>query len=106
MMMLFLNWVNTTGEYILGRSVKNAAEVAIAAGSSDNMDLGQFIGSFYAQFFTVVNIVGLILQLFIVSRVLKLLGVRIAICILEDFTSLIELRICVYSSNFHCFGIG
>lgn len=82
LMMLFLNWVNTTGEYILGRSVKNAAEAAIAAGTANEMDLGEFIGSFYAQFYTVVNIVGLILQLFIVSRILKFFGVQIAICIL------------------------
>lgn len=78
-LMLLLNWVNTTGEYILGRSVKNAAEAAVAAGVAGKMDVGQFIGSFYARFFTVVNILGLLLQLFAVSRILKFLGVRTAL---------------------------
>ncbi len=42
----------------------------------------EYIGNFYAGFFTIVNLVGLLLQLFIVSRVLKYLGIRIAILIL------------------------
>ena len=82
LLMLFLNWVNTTGEYILGRSVKNAAESAVAAGMAGEIDVGQYIGLFYAQFFTVVNILGLLLQLFAVSRILKFLGVRIALVVL------------------------
>ena len=73
LLMLFLNWVNTTGEYILGRTVKEAAAAP---------DEETFIGHFYADFFSVVNIAGLLLQLFVVSRVLKYLGVRAAIFIL------------------------
>jgi AAA family ATP:ADP antiporter len=42
----------------------------------------EYIGNFYAKFFTVVNITGLLLQLFIVSRTLKYFGVRIALLIL------------------------
>ena len=42
----------------------------------------EYIGNFYAGFFTIVNLVGLLLQLFIVSRVLKYFGIRIAILIL------------------------
>lgn len=82
LLMLFLNWVNTTGEYILSRTIKAAAVAAIAAGSTGGMSEGQFIGKFYADFFGVVNVVALLFQLFAVSRVLKYLGVRIAILIL------------------------
>ncbi len=77
LLMLVLNWVNTTGEYILGRTVLEAASAA-----PEGVPVEQFIGAFYAGFYTVVNIVGLLLQLFVVSRVLKYLGVRSAIMIL------------------------
>lgn len=49
LLMLFLNWVNTTGEYILGRTIKAAAVAAIAAGSTGGISEGQFIGKFYAE---------------------------------------------------------
>lgn len=42
----------------------------------------EYIGNFYAGFFTVVNLIGLLLQLFLVSRILKYLGIRIAVLIL------------------------
>jgi AAA family ATP:ADP antiporter len=84
LLILFLNWVNTTGEYVLGRVVGEAATMAMAAAPA--ADPGafkeQFIGAFYADFFSVVNLVGLLVQLFLVSRILKYLGVRIALMIL------------------------
>jgi AAA family ATP:ADP antiporter len=82
LLMLVLNWVNTTGEYILGRTVLAAAEQAVADGSAGGLSEEEYIGSFYANFFTVVNLAGLLLQLFVVSRVLKYLGVGVAITIL------------------------
>lgn len=82
LLMLFLNWVNTTGEYILGRTVKETASALVAAGAAGGLDEKAFIGRFYADFFTIVNIAGLLLQLFVVSRVLKYFGVRTAIFVL------------------------
>ena len=82
LLMLFLNWVNTTGEYILGRTVKEAAQALLATDPGAASDEETFIGHFYADFFTVVNIAGLLLQLFVVSRVLKYFGVRAAIFVL------------------------
>lgn len=81
-LMLFLNWVNTTGEYILGRVVSSAAADLVASGQSGGLDEGQYIGKFYSDFFSIVNIVGVLLQLFLVSRILKYLGVRIALLVL------------------------
>jgi len=81
LLMLLLNWVNTTGEYILGRTIKEAAVAAVSAGSA-GMSEGEFIGKFYAGFYGTVNLVALLCQLFVVSRVLKYLGVRTAILIL------------------------
>jgi AAA family ATP:ADP antiporter len=79
-LILFLNWVNTTGEYILGRVVTRAAADAIAA--DPGLSAETYIGKFYADFFQVVNIVSLLVQLFLVSRILKYLGIRVAMLVL------------------------
>jgi AAA family ATP:ADP antiporter len=127
-LMMFLNWVNTTGEFILGQTVENTAKGNVSKSevqrSAENFALKQlktdmpngrgsksatsieelegrnkekaqkyvrefnsqyikqFIGSFYAKFYTVVNLAGLLMQLFLVSRILKYLGVRVALLIL------------------------
>ncbi|HWP49550.1 MAG TPA: hypothetical protein VNM22_20495 [Candidatus Limnocylindrales bacterium] len=81
-LMLFLNWVNTNGEYILGKTVSKAAIEAVASGNSGGLSEKEFIGKFYSDFFTWVNMLGLLAQLFLVSRILKYLGIQIAILIL------------------------
>ena len=127
--LIFLfNWVNTTGEYILGQTVENTAkrevqsshvqeeatshameklkseepdnEALAAANTFDQLSttdrakatvhadeyksdwVKEYIDSFYSIFYTGVNILGLVLQLFIVSRILKFAGIRIALFIL------------------------
>jgi AAA family ATP:ADP antiporter len=82
LLMLFLNWVNTTGEYILGRVVTGAARSAVELGTAGGLDVGGFIGKFYSDFFAVVNALGLAIQLFLVSRIIKYVGVRSAVMIL------------------------
>ncbi|MFQ5745856.1 MAG: NTP/NDP exchange transporter [Gemmatimonadota bacterium] len=79
LLMLLLNWVNTTGEYILARVVSGAARDAVAAGTAGGLDEGAWIGVFYSNFFSVVNGLGLFVQLFLVSRILKYAGVRLAL---------------------------
>jgi ATP:ADP antiporter, AAA family len=81
-LMLIVNWVNTTGEYILGRTVASAAEAAVASGSAGGLAVPEYIARFYSEFFLVVNVVGLLVQLFVVSRILKYLGVKVAILVL------------------------
>ena len=81
-LMLLANWVNTTGEYILGKLVSNAAAEAVASGMAGGLDAGAWIGQFYSDFFFYVNVLGVILQLFAVSRILKYMGVRVALLIL------------------------
>ena len=82
LLMLLVNLVNSTGEFILSEKVSRTAAEVIAAGSSDGLSEGQWIGKFYADFFKVVNILGLVLQLFVVSRILKYLGMRVALMVL------------------------
>jgi AAA family ATP:ADP antiporter len=73
---LVLNAVNTTGEYLLDRTLLDSL-----AGSSP-AELKQAIGAFKADFFFWVNGVSLGLQLFVVSRVLGHAGVRAALFVL------------------------
>ncbi len=81
-MLLMLNWINTTGEYILGRIVKDTASAMIASGQAGGLDEGQLIGDFYAKYFTLVNAISLVLQLFVVSRIIKYWGVAWAVMVL------------------------
>jgi len=81
-LVLLLNWVNATGEYVLSSIVQRAAEERVAAGTLTREEEGAFIGAFYSDYFQVVNIVGMVLQLFLVSRIVKLVGVHVAVCVL------------------------
>lgn len=93
-MMLLANLVNTTGEYILGARVEDGAtqstatlvvdpgldDAAAAAERSSHENL--FIAKFYNSFFKWVNIIGVVIQLLLVSRIVKWAGVPGAILIL------------------------
>lgn len=74
LVLIVLNLVNTTGEYILGKSVKVAAVDAISL--DPGIDENSFIGSFYGGFFFYVNILTFLIQAFLVSRIVKYLGMR------------------------------
>jgi AAA family ATP:ADP antiporter len=79
LLIIFLNWVNTSGQYMLDTVFKGAAADALKAGTTNGMDEGNYLGMLYANFFRNVNWVVLIVQLFFVSRIFKWLGVRGAI---------------------------
>jgi AAA family ATP:ADP antiporter len=78
---ILANLVNTTGEYILSQKVTEAA-AAVSSGATTAADQGKFIAQFYGRFFSIVNLLGLGIQLFLVSRILKYLGVRVALLVL------------------------
>jgi AAA family ATP:ADP antiporter len=82
LMLMLANWVNTTGEFILGDIIKQHAVDRIAAGQAGSLSEAQIIGDFYSKYFTYVNILSLVMQLFIVSRVVKYLGIKWAVMIL------------------------
>ena len=71
---LLINWVNSNGEYILDRTL-----LAAVAHGGAHMNAMTFIGKFKADYFAWVNLVGVLLQLFAVSRILDKLGVRAAL---------------------------
>jgi len=71
---LLINWCNSTGEYILDRTLLSAV-----AAQHQQAEAMVFIGQFKAEYFELVNIIGVLLQLFAVSRILDKLGVRAAL---------------------------
>ena len=75
---MLLNVVNTSGEFLLSRLVTDAAREVV--GSSRELQK-QFIGQFYSDFFGWVNLAGMAVQLFLVSRVFRYIGVRAALFI-------------------------
>jgi AAA family ATP:ADP antiporter len=82
MLILIVNVVNTTGEFILGKLVVDHADQLIAAGAASAQDKALIIGTFYAGFFGWVNLIGMLIQLFVVSRLFKYVGVRGALFVL------------------------
>lgn len=82
LMVILLNVVNTGGEYLLSKLV--VAEAAnVAAGAIDPLAAKQaFIGNFYGVYYAWVGIGGLVLQAFLVSRLLRWIGVRGALFLL------------------------
>ena len=73
---VLLNVVNTSGEYLFGRYVVEQSHVDLrrrARGRGAARE--RFVGETYSRLFSTVNLVGFLLQMFVVSRVFKFLGV-------------------------------
>jgi AAA family ATP:ADP antiporter len=70
---LVLNWVNNNGEYLVDRTLLEASHAhAIELQVTEAV----FIGRFKAEYFSYYNLGGVLLQLFAVSRIMKIAGVR------------------------------
>lgn len=77
---VLLNWINTTGEYILAELVVRYADSAVAAdGAANKSDI---IAAFYGNYFFSVNALTVVFQLLLVSRLFRWIGVRGTILIL------------------------
>jgi AAA family ATP:ADP antiporter len=74
--LLLLNWVNSNGEYMLDRTL--LATVHDMAPDAKE----KFVGAFKADYFTYFNVLGMLLQLFAVSRIIRVLGVGKALLLL------------------------
>lgn len=73
---LLMNWVNTNGENVLFHVIQGAlTDQALAAGISDAVELVAFrqdgTTAFYGDFFFFVNVVALLLQTLVASRLLR-----------------------------------
>ena len=80
LLVVLLNWINTTGEFILADFVQRDAVVRVAA-SAGSLDKGALIAAFYGDFQFWVTVVSLVIQLFLVSRIYRSVGVRGALLI-------------------------
>ena len=85
LLVLVYNFVNTNGEYILGKTVKAwvEAHIAVAPGTKPPEEaVNKGIDLFYAGFYTWVNWIGAAVQLLLVGRILKWFGPRVALFVL------------------------
>jgi AAA family ATP:ADP antiporter len=71
-LLIVLNVVNTTGEYVLSNLVVNRASELAA--TDNTFDQGAYIGAFYGSYFFWVNVIGVLLQAFTASRLVKRFG--------------------------------
>ena len=68
---LLTNWVTNSGEYLLDKTLIEVAR----SGAEHIADPQRFVGQFKATYFWWVNLLGVVGQLFVVSRALKHLGI-------------------------------
>jgi ATP:ADP antiporter, AAA family len=89
LMMIVLNFVNSGGEYVLGKVVLREAGVRFAGETPAVVARRvQFITSFEGTYMAAANIVGLLIQLFVTSRAIRHLGVRGSLFVMPSLSLL------------------
>jgi AAA family ATP:ADP antiporter len=83
---LVFNFANSNGEYMLGKLVKAEAAQAVASGLIGAGDVRAFVGKAYADFYFTVNVVGVLFQAFLVSRIIRYVGLTGALLVLPLLT--------------------
>ena len=81
-LIILLNVVNTTGGYILNKLIAAEAASRFGTAPANVASSRQFITAFSGSIIATVNLVGFLVQLFVTSRVIRMLGVRGALFIL------------------------
>lgn len=79
LLVVVLNWINSTGEFILADIVTQHVDARIAA--DPTLDKGVLITSFYGDFLFWYTLFGLAVQAFVVGHVYRWVGVRGALLI-------------------------
>jgi len=86
LMILVYNFARTNGDFVMGKMLENTAKNMAAVGQTTGLNADefqkQFIGNYYAGFYKWVNWATAIIQLFLVSRIFKWFGVRVALFVL------------------------
>jgi AAA family ATP:ADP antiporter len=80
LLVVLLNWINTTGEFVLADFVQRDAAQRVAA-SGGVLDAGTLITEFYGNFQFWVTLLGLVIQLLLVARIYRRVGVRGALLV-------------------------
>jgi AAA family ATP:ADP antiporter len=81
-LIVLLNVVNTTGQYILNRLIVTEAAARFGADALSAADRRQFVTAFSGSIMASVNLVGVLMQLFVTARVLRWIGVKGALFVL------------------------
>jgi AAA family ATP:ADP antiporter len=74
LLVVILNIVNTSGEFLLSKLVVGEAARAFPDAVRMAAERQRYIGEFYGSYFAWCNVAGLILQMFFVSRLFKAVG--------------------------------
>ncbi|MEM1032962.1 MAG: Npt1/Npt2 family nucleotide transporter [Myxococcota bacterium] len=74
---LLFTLLNTNGEYILSSLVKARAVTLVGEGILTGEGQADWIAAWYGEFFLGVNVLGTLLQAFVVSRLVKLGGLKV-----------------------------
>ena len=82
LMLFCLNYVNFMGETIWGMTLKKAAIKAVSLGTSGGLNVAQFTTQVTTRYQFLYNLIALIVQLFLVSRIFKWIGVSGAVLVL------------------------
>ena len=69
------NFINANGEYMIGRVVSRIATKAVEMGTTGGLDKAQYIAKFFAEYQFLTSILAIIIQLFLVSRIFKWVGI-------------------------------
>ena len=77
---VLLNLINTNGQYILTSLVEDSARAAPGLALTDSDE--DAISHFWSRYYFLTNLIGFLVQLLLVSRVYKYLGIRGALYIL------------------------
>ena len=82
---LAVQLVNTNGNYILNETLTETARGVIAGGTTTENE-GQFIGSFMAGLDFWQNVLSMVIQFFLVSRIFKYLGIGGALFVMPSIS--------------------
>ena len=79
---LLFTMVKTNGDYVLAHVVEDAARTAVAAGVIGADGVQNYIGGIFASYSFRVDLISLVIQAVVVSRVVKHLGLGVAFFVL------------------------
>jgi AAA family ATP:ADP antiporter len=86
-LIVLLNWINSTGEFILADFVSRHVTEQVAA-SGGTLAKGDLIAAFYGEFQFWFTLVGVLIQLFLVSRIYRWVGVSGALLVMPIVVAL------------------
>jgi AAA family ATP:ADP antiporter len=69
------NFINSNGEYMISNVVRGMAQKAINIGATGGMNMEQYISMYFAGYQQLTSILAMVIQLFLVSRIFKWIGI-------------------------------